>query len=100
VCINSNPKSCRIIVGHEKPASKLPLLLGNHTTSVSAIKLRVHEMPAKSGKNRREHQQKSFDISPELETWLLEAADKPTIPLTKSDFTAIRERMRAKAAAG
>jgi hypothetical protein len=31
-----------------------------------------------------------------LEAWLLETADKPTTPLTKSDFTAIRERVRAK----
>jgi putative addiction module CopG family antidote len=47
----------------------------------------------------REQQQKSFDITPELEAWLLEAADKPTTPLTKSDFDAIRDRVRAKTAA-
>ncbi len=47
----------------------------------------------------REQQQKPFDLTPELEAWLLEAADKPTTPLTKSDFTAIRERVRAKTAA-
>lgn len=29
-----------------------------------------------------------------LEAWLLKAADKPTSPLTKSDFSAIRERVR------
>jgi Arc/MetJ-type ribon-helix-helix transcriptional regulator len=46
-----------------------------------------------------EQQQKTFDITPELEAWLLEAADKPATPLTKSDFTAIRERVRAKTAA-
>ena len=44
----------------------------------------------------REQQQKNFEVTPELESWLLEAADKPTSPLTKSDFTAIRERARAK----
>ena len=47
----------------------------------------------------REQQQKFFDITPELEAWLLEAADKPTTPLTKSDFTALRERVRAKISA-
>ena len=47
----------------------------------------------------REQQQKPFDITPELEAWLLEAADKPTTPLTKPDFAAIRERVRAKTAA-
>jgi Arc/MetJ-type ribon-helix-helix transcriptional regulator len=47
----------------------------------------------------REQQRKSFDITPELEAWLLEAADKPTTPLTKADFAAIRERVRAKTAA-
>ncbi|MSU63273.1 MAG: hypothetical protein EXS31_12895 [Pedosphaera sp.] len=44
----------------------------------------------------REQQQKPFDVTPELETWLLEAADKPTTPLTKKDFDAIRERVRAR----
>ena len=46
----------------------------------------------------REQQQKPFDITPELEAWLLEAADKPATPLTKSDFAAIRKRVRAKTA--
>jgi Arc/MetJ-type ribon-helix-helix transcriptional regulator len=44
----------------------------------------------------REQQRKFFDITPELEMWLLEAADKPTTLLTKSDFAAVRERVRAK----
>ena len=44
----------------------------------------------------REQQRKPFELSPELETWLLEAADKPTTPLTKADFAGIRERVRAK----
>jgi Arc/MetJ-type ribon-helix-helix transcriptional regulator len=47
----------------------------------------------------REQQRKPFDITPELEAWLLEAADKPTNLLTKSDFAAIRERVRAKTSA-
>jgi len=58
------------------------------------------EVKAKLDQSRREHQeQKSFDVTPELEAWLLEAADKPTTPLTKSDFAAIRERVRAKTSA-
>ncbi|MEO6182009.1 MAG: hypothetical protein ABIP71_02665 [Verrucomicrobiota bacterium] len=43
----------------------------------------------------REQQRKPFVVTPELETWLLDAADKPTTPLTKADFKAIRERVRA-----
>lgn len=38
--------------------------------------------------------QKSFEVTSELETWLLEAADAPTTPLTHADFDAIRERVR------
>jgi len=45
----------------------------------------------------REQQRKSFDLTPELEAWLLEAADKPASPLTKADFDAIRERVRMRA---
>lgn len=44
----------------------------------------------------REQQQKTFDLTPELEAWLLAAADQPVTPLTKADFAAIRERVRAK----
>ena len=44
----------------------------------------------------REQQRKLFEITPELEAWLLEAADKPVTPLTKSDFNAIRGRVRAR----
>ena len=47
----------------------------------------------------REQQRKFFDITPELEAWLLEAADKPTTPLTKADFAVVRERVRAKISA-
>jgi Arc/MetJ-type ribon-helix-helix transcriptional regulator len=44
----------------------------------------------------RKQQQKTFDLTPELEAWLLAAADKPVTPLIKADFEAIRERVRAK----
>jgi putative addiction module CopG family antidote len=44
----------------------------------------------------REQQQKFFALTPELEAWLLEAADKPTTPLTKADFDAIRQRVRTR----
>ena len=47
----------------------------------------------------RAQQQKYFDLTPELETWLLEAAEEPTTPLTKADFAAVRERVRAKISA-
>ena len=54
------------------------------------------EVKARLEQSRREHAQKPFAVTPELEAWLLEAADKPTTPLLKSDFEAIRERVRAK----
>ena len=57
------------------------------------------DVKAKLDQSRREPQPKPFDLTPELEAWLLEAADKPTTPLTKSDFAAIRERVRAKTSA-
>ena len=44
----------------------------------------------------REQQQKPFEVTPELEAWLLEAADKPSTPLTSDDFAAIRARVRAR----
>jgi Arc/MetJ-type ribon-helix-helix transcriptional regulator len=47
----------------------------------------------------RESQQKPFNLTPELEAWLLEAADKPTTSLIKADFDGIRERVRAKISA-
>ena len=40
----------------------------------------------------RDQQQKPFDVTPEMEKWLLEAADKPTTPLTPGDFAGIRAR--------
>lgn len=44
----------------------------------------------------REQQRLPFEVTPELEAWLLEAADKPTSPLTKADFDSIRQRVRAR----
>jgi len=44
----------------------------------------------------REQQRQPFAITPELETWLVEAADQPVSPLTKADFDGIRERVRAR----
>lgn len=44
----------------------------------------------------RDQQQKPFAITPELEAWLLGAADEPTTPLTKKDFNGIRKRVRAR----
>jgi Arc/MetJ-type ribon-helix-helix transcriptional regulator len=46
----------------------------------------------------RDQQQPPFEITPELEKWLLEAADAPTSPLTHEDFNSIRERVRTKSA--
>jgi len=42
----------------------------------------------------REQQRRSFEITPELESWLLDAADSPTTPLTQADFDGVRERVR------
>jgi hypothetical protein len=56
------------------------------------------EVKATLDQSRREHH-KPFDVTPELEAWLLEAADKPATPLTKADFAAVRERVRAKISA-
>ena len=44
----------------------------------------------------REQQRTVFEFTPELETWLLEAADQPTTPLVEADFDGIRERVRAR----
>lgn len=40
----------------------------------------------------REQQRRPLEITPQLENWLLEAADKPATPLTKADFDGIRKR--------
>ncbi len=44
----------------------------------------------------REQQRQPFEVTPELESWLMEAADKPVSPLTKIDFDNLRERVRAR----
>lgn len=43
-----------------------------------------------------EHQHASAPVTPELEAWLLEAADAPTTPLTAADFESIRQRVRSR----
>jgi Arc/MetJ-type ribon-helix-helix transcriptional regulator len=40
-----------------------------------------------------EQQQRPFTPSPELEAWLLAAADGPVTPLTSADFDGIRSRV-------
>jgi Arc/MetJ-type ribon-helix-helix transcriptional regulator len=44
----------------------------------------------------REQQRMPLDRTPELEAWLLAAADNPATPLTKEDFIRMRERVRAR----
>ena len=44
----------------------------------------------------RDQQRLPFEITPELEAWLLESADKPATPLTHHDFARIRERVQAR----
>jgi Arc/MetJ-type ribon-helix-helix transcriptional regulator len=44
----------------------------------------------------RDPQRKPFQITPELESWLLEAADQPATPLIKADFDGIRQRARKR----
>jgi Arc/MetJ-type ribon-helix-helix transcriptional regulator len=44
----------------------------------------------------REQQRRPFEVTPQLEAWLLEAADKPATPLTGADFDGIRARVRAR----
>ena len=44
----------------------------------------------------REQQRKPLEVSPELEEWLLEAADQPATPLTPADFDSIRGNVHAR----
>lgn len=44
----------------------------------------------------REQQQQPLDITPELEAWLIEAADSLVTPLTRGDFEALRQRVRSR----
>ena len=43
-----------------------------------------------------QQQHKPFKVTPELEAWLLKAADKPATALTEKDFAGIRKRVRAR----
>jgi hypothetical protein len=43
-----------------------------------------------------ENQQLPFATTPQLEAWLLEAADAPATPLVPADFDALRQRVRAR----
>ena len=43
-----------------------------------------------------EDSRRSFAVTPELEAWLLQAADSPTSPLTPADFDGVRLRVRAR----
>ena len=43
-----------------------------------------------------EHQQQSFVVTPELEAWLLAAADSAVTPLVPADFDGIRNRVRSR----
>jgi len=45
----------------------------------------------------RQQLQRPFEISSELEAWLLESADRPLSPLTGADFDGIRARVRERA---
>jgi Arc/MetJ-type ribon-helix-helix transcriptional regulator len=44
----------------------------------------------------KNQQLRPFVITPELEAWLLEAAEKPVTPLTEADFRSLRERVGAR----
>ena len=44
----------------------------------------------------REQQQKPFEVTSELEAWLLASADQPKTPLSRADFEAIRRRVRVR----
>jgi Arc/MetJ-type ribon-helix-helix transcriptional regulator len=44
----------------------------------------------------RDQQLRPFQVTSELESWLLEAADQPTTPLTEADFGGIRQRVSAR----
>ena len=43
----------------------------------------------------RDQQQMPFDVGPELEAWLLKAADQPSELLNSADFEQIRKRVRS-----
>jgi len=41
----------------------------------------------------RDQRRTPFELTPELETWLLAAASQPATPLTNCDYMGIRERV-------
>jgi hypothetical protein len=43
-------------------------------------------------RSARQQPEVPLRVTPELENWLLEAADKPITPLTHGDFESIRNR--------
>ncbi|TMP97314.1 MAG: hypothetical protein E6L09_13430 [Verrucomicrobia bacterium] len=45
----------------------------------------------------REQQEKPLEVTPELEAWLLEAADQPATPLTGADLERVRARIQSTA---
>ena len=45
----------------------------------------------------RMQRRKPFEVTRELEEWLLASAEKPATPLTKADFAAIRKRVQSRA---
>ena len=47
----------------------------------------------------RDQQERSFEVTPALEAWLLASADKPATVLEKADFEGIRERVRQRKSA-
>ena len=48
-------------------------------------------------RSMRQQLQRPFEVTPELEAWLLESADKPLSPLTGADFDGIRARIQGRA---
>ncbi len=44
----------------------------------------------------RDQKMGTLSVTPDLEAWLMEAADKPSTPLTPADFAGIRERVRRR----
>jgi Arc/MetJ-type ribon-helix-helix transcriptional regulator len=56
----------------------------------------VNELVNDLLRSLRDQRQTPFDLTPELEAWLLDAADKPATRLTSHDFDSIRRRVRAR----
>jgi Arc/MetJ-type ribon-helix-helix transcriptional regulator len=48
----------------------------------------------------RDQQHKPFEVTSELEAWLLKAAGQPETVLTPADFQAIRKRVRSRTRSG